>query len=98
MTKKNYSRNFYLSFFDQKLQFIYVQATEEATALKRKHPGLRKISFFNFFLCLWVILALLDPDCESDPDTDPGTPLNPDPDTALGKSVGKNSINSRIDT
>ncbi len=31
----------------------------------------------NFYLRLWVIFALLDPD--PDPDTDPGTPLNPDP-------------------
>ncbi len=23
------------------------------------------MKFFNFFLCLWVIFALLDPDCES---------------------------------
>jgi len=29
----------------------------------------------SMFLCLWDIFALLDPD------TDPGTPLNPDPDT-----------------
>ncbi len=30
------------------------------------------MKLFNFFPCLWVIFALLDPD--------PGTPLNPDPD------------------
>ncbi len=31
----------------------------------------------NFFVFLWVISALLSPD----PNTDPGTPLNPDPDS-----------------
>jgi hypothetical protein len=40
------------------------------------------MKFINFFQCLWVIFARLDPD--QDPDsgsgTDPGTPLNPDPD------------------
>jgi hypothetical protein len=34
------------------------------------------MKFINFFLFLWVIFALLEPDS----DTDPGTPLNPDPD------------------
>ncbi len=33
------------------------------------------MKFIIFFLCLWVIFALLD----ADPDMDPGTPLNPDP-------------------
>jgi hypothetical protein len=40
------------------------------------------MKFIYFFLCLWVIFALLDPDPDSDgPDTDPGTPLNLDTDT-----------------
>jgi len=47
---------------------------EKPSALKREHKALQKIKCVNFFLCLWVIFALLDPD------TDPGTPLNPDPD------------------
>jgi hypothetical protein len=44
------------------LQFTYVQATGEASALKIEHPAFQKMKFINFFLCLWVIFALLDPD------------------------------------
>jgi hypothetical protein len=47
-----------LSFFDQKLQFTYVQATGETFCPKRKDPALQKMKFINFFLCLWVIFAL----------------------------------------
>ncbi len=62
------------------------QLTEEASALKRKHPALQNIKFLNFFLLLWVIFALLDPD--PDPDSEYGsgsTDLiesgsNPDPE------------------
>jgi hypothetical protein len=54
---------------------------KKPSALKREHISLQKIKFITFFLCLWVISALLDPDCESDPNTDLGTPLNPDPDS-----------------
>ncbi len=39
--------------------------------LKREHPSLKNIKFLNFFLFLWAIFALLDPD--------PLTWLNPDP-------------------
>jgi hypothetical protein len=40
---------------------------EKPSALRREHPALQKFKFINFFLCLWVIFALLDPypDCES---------------------------------
>jgi hypothetical protein len=40
---------------------------EKLSALKREHPAIQKMKFINFFLCLWVIFALLgpDPDCES---------------------------------
>jgi hypothetical protein len=38
---------------------------EKPSALKREHPALQKMKFINFFLCLCVIFALLDPD----PDT-----------------------------
>jgi hypothetical protein len=31
-------------------------------ALKREHPALQNIKFLNFFLPLWVIFALIDPD------------------------------------
>jgi hypothetical protein len=43
--KKNTDENF----FDQKLQFTYVQATEEPSALKRDYPSLQKIKFINYF-------------------------------------------------
>ncbi len=33
-------------------------------ALKREHQALQKMKYINFFLCMWVIFALLDPDCE----------------------------------
>jgi hypothetical protein len=39
-------------------------------ALKREHPALQNMNFFNFFLFLWVIFALLDPD--PDPDSESG--------------------------
>ncbi len=38
------------------------------SALKGElHRALQKMKFINFFLCLWVTVALLDPDpdCES---------------------------------
>jgi len=47
---------------------------EKPSALKREHPALKKMKSL-YFLFLWVIFALLVPD----PDTDPETPLNPDP-------------------
>jgi hypothetical protein len=55
---------------------------EKPSALKRELPALQKMKVMNFFLCLCVIFDLLDldPDCKSGPDTDPGTPLNPDPE------------------
>jgi hypothetical protein len=31
-------------------------------ALKREHPALQNMKFLNFFLCLWVIVAIRDPD------------------------------------
>jgi hypothetical protein len=52
------------------------------SALKREHWALRKMKFFNFFLRLWVIFALLDP--YPDPDCESGygsrDPVNPDSD------------------
>jgi hypothetical protein len=52
---------------------------EKHSALKREHPALQKIKFVNFYLCLWVIFALLDPDCESGSGYGSRDPLNPDP-------------------
>jgi hypothetical protein len=56
---------------------------EKPPALKREHPSLQKMKLSSFFLYLWVIFALLDPD--PDPDYESGSrygsmgPLNPDP-------------------
>ncbi len=63
-----------LSLLDKKFQFTYVQATGETLSSQKKtSTTFKKI---NFFLCLWVIFALLDPDpqqCEDLIDLAPGT-------------------------
>jgi len=48
---------------------------------KREHPALQNMKFLIFFLLLWVIFAILDPDPDSKYGTnpDPRTRLNPDP-------------------
>ncbi len=77
---------------DQKLQFPYPWTL----GLYKERPSYRRslqlskeniqhfknMKFFNFFLLLWVIFALLDPDSESG-STDPiesGSNWDPDPD------------------
>jgi hypothetical protein len=35
---------------------------EKPSALKREHPAFQNMKILYFFLYLWVILALLDPD------------------------------------
>jgi hypothetical protein len=76
--RKKIQQTIFFSFFDKKKIAVYLQymskLREKPSALTREHPALKKMKFINFFLCLWVIFTLLDPD------TDPGTPLNPDPD------------------
>jgi hypothetical protein len=42
-----------------------MQATGEAFSLKREHPALQNMKVLNFFLILWVIFALVDPDPDS---------------------------------
>jgi hypothetical protein len=37
---------------------------EKPSALKREHPVLKNMKILDFFLFLWVILALLDPDLQ----------------------------------
>jgi hypothetical protein len=46
---------------------------EKPSAIKREHPVLKNMKILDFFLFLWVIFALLDPD------PDPATPINADP-------------------
>jgi hypothetical protein len=66
LKKKITAEKIFIFFFDQKLQFTYrwasikyVPVTEEAFS-SQKRP-----SNTNFFLLLWVIFTLLDPDPES---------------------------------
>jgi hypothetical protein len=62
-----------LFFLNQEFQFTYphatikdVQATGEAFGPQRKHPTRQNIKFLNFFLFLWVIFTILDPDRDSE--------------------------------
>jgi hypothetical protein len=57
---------------------------EKPSALKRGHPALQKMKFFNFIsifvghFCLtwiWIQTRIVN----QDPDKDPGTPMNPYP-------------------
>ncbi len=54
-------------FLDQKVQFTRPpqrtsKLRKKPSALKREHPELQQMKFLNFFLLLWVIFVLLDPD------------------------------------
>jgi hypothetical protein len=44
---------------------------EKPAALQREHPTLQNMTFLDFFLFLWVIFALLDPDPIRIPNPDP---------------------------
>jgi hypothetical protein len=37
---------------------------EKPSALKREHPVLKNMKILDFFLFLWVIYALLDPELQ----------------------------------
>ncbi len=74
MTKTEEQKLQMNNFFKIKSCILFMSIQQEKTsASKKEHPALQKMKFINFFLCLWVIFALLDPD------TVPGIPLNPDP-------------------
>jgi hypothetical protein len=47
---------------------------EKPSALNREHPALKNMKFLLFFQFMCVIFALLDPD------PDPATLINADPD------------------
>jgi hypothetical protein len=85
--KKLYSCNF-LYFFDQKiaiflsLRLFKGRPQEKPSALKREHPALQKIKFFTFFLFLWIIFALLNPD--------PTVQINADPCGSGSETPSKN--------
>ncbi len=56
---------------------------KKPSALEREHPGTSKNTISKFFLLLWVIFALLDPDRNfGSGSTDPiesGSESDPDP-------------------
>jgi hypothetical protein len=62
--KKNTAEIFLYLFSIKNCNLLMSKQQEKPPALKREHPGLQKMKFFNFFLCLWVIFALLDPDSD----------------------------------
>jgi hypothetical protein len=54
-------------FVDLKLQFPYPYASvEEALSSQKRTSSTQNIKFLNFFLLLWFIFALLDPDPDSE--------------------------------
>jgi hypothetical protein len=55
---------------------------EKPSALKREHPALQNMKILYFFLFLWVIFALLDPD--------PATQINTDPCGSGSATLDKN--------
>jgi hypothetical protein len=55
---------------------------EKPSSLKREPPAHQNGKLFNFFRFLWVIFAVLDPE------TDPGIPLNPDPNRIWNHNTG----------
>jgi hypothetical protein len=71
--RKKQLKLFYPSFIKNCI-LLMSKLQEKPSALKTEHTA-QKMKFINFFLSLWVIFALL----HMDPDTDSGTPLNPDP-------------------
>ncbi len=79
-TEKNFSKKNKKKFWIKNYNLLIPRPPERKSkpqkrlsALKREHPALHNMKFLNFFLLLWVIFALLDPD------TDALTWLNPDP-------------------
>ncbi len=76
---------FFSSFFDQKLQFTYVKATGEAFSPQNRTSSTLKNELYllfyvrGSFLPSWIQIRIANPDL----DTDPETPLNPDPKHCL---------------
>jgi hypothetical protein len=66
--KKKYmvQQKFLKIFFRTKVAIhLCPKLQKKPSALKREHPAFQKMKFINFFLCLWVIYVLLDPDRDS---------------------------------
>jgi hypothetical protein len=60
---------------------------EKPSVLKREHPALQNMKILDFFLFLWVIFALLDPD------PDPATQINADP---CGSGSGSETLQCTV--
>jgi hypothetical protein len=71
LKKTKTAKKFFFLFLIQNGKLL-VQATEEAfSPQKRTSSTSKNKNFINFFLCLWVIFALLDPDrVQGPPDPD----------------------------
>jgi hypothetical protein len=69
---------------------------KKPSALKRGHPTLQNMNFYKFFLLLWVIFALLDPDPDSESgSTDPiesGSNPDPDPEPCWARTLGYSNL------
>ncbi len=64
--RKNTAEKFGLTFFKSKIAiFLCLRYRRNFQPSKENIQHFKKGKFINFFLCLWVIFALLDPDCES---------------------------------
>jgi hypothetical protein len=51
---------------EKRILYFFGQKQERSSAPKREHPALQNKKFLNFFLCLWSVFALLDPDLDSE--------------------------------
>ncbi len=60
---------------------LHKKLQEKPSALKREHPALQNMKILYFFLFLWVIFALLDPD----PQFECGSGSGPDPESKSGQ-------------
>ncbi len=65
------------NFFDQKLQFTYVQAPSYRRGLQPSKENIKHLIYYDTFcgsfLPTWIQISI------TNPDPGPGTPLNPDP-------------------
>jgi hypothetical protein len=68
---------------------VQFSSASDSAVSKNEHPALQKMKFIKFFQCLWVIFALLDPDCESGSGCNGVMDLYPDPNSQSGSREGK---------
>ncbi len=86
--EKKIQLKFFNIFFYKNCNLLRSKLQENPSALKREHKALQKMKFINFFsmfvflfLPSWIQIRISN----SDPDTDPGTPLDTDTGTPLNK-------------